>query len=163
MKWMSLMLMFLATVTMATTIPEARVAVWAANNGLSTYTATFDGNRIVEVNGSAALAAAAAQVTDADAQAYIASHTPEPYPTPDSVVPLVKPDGAQIGTARIVVDATTMQPIAVVDSASPQKPWAEQRAAAVKKAAAIQKAKAGTSGQLQARIENIERVLGMRD
>jgi len=53
------------------------------------------------------------------------------FPSPDIVVPLMGTNGVQVGTARIVVDRETMQAVAVVDSASPQKPWAEQRAAAV--------------------------------
>jgi cysteine synthase len=87
----------------------------------------------------------------------------ELYPLPDVVVPLVGTNGVQVGTARIVVDRETMQAVAVVDSASPQKPWAEQRAAAVKQIKAMQTAKKGVNGQLQSRIENIERVLGLRD
>ena len=85
------------------------------------------------------------------------------FPSPDIVVPLVGTNGVQVGTARIVVDRETMQAVAVVDSASPQKPWAEQRAAAVKQIKAMQTAKKGVNGQLQSRIENIERVLGLRD
>lgn len=84
------------------------------------------------------------------------------FPSPDIVVPLLGTNGVQVGTARIVVDRETMQAVAVVDSASPQKPWAEQRAAAVKAMKARQDAKKGVNGQLQARIENIERVLGLR-
>jgi hypothetical protein len=51
------------------------------------------------------------------------------YPAPDITVPMLDADGAQIGTARIVVDSSTMQAVAVVNSASPQRPWSEQRAA----------------------------------
>ena len=71
--------------------------------------------------------------TDADGRAIYRAPTAaelamEAYPLPESVVPLIGTNGVQVGTARIVVDATTMQPIAVVNSASPQKSWAEQRA-----------------------------------
>ena len=50
------------------------------------------------------------------------------YPEPDVTVPLVDTNGTTIGTARILVDAETLQPLAVVNSASPQKPWTEQNA-----------------------------------
>jgi hypothetical protein len=59
---------------------------------------------------------------------------PEPeqepsFPQPDLVVPTLDINGNQVGTARILVDAETLAVIAVIDTASPQRPWSEQRAA----------------------------------
>ena len=51
------------------------------------------------------------------------------YPTPETLVPMVDATGLRVGTARILVDATTLETIAVVDTASPQRPWAVQREA----------------------------------
>jgi hypothetical protein len=51
------------------------------------------------------------------------------YPQPDYVVPTLDAQGNQVGTARILVDAETLAIIAVIDTASPQRPWTEQRAA----------------------------------
>lgn len=51
------------------------------------------------------------------------------YPAPDITVPMVNTNGNPIGTCRIVVDAATLEPVAVINTASPQRPWSEQRAA----------------------------------
>lgn len=48
-----------------------------------------------------------------------------PAPNPDVTVPLMA-GGKVIGTARIVVDAATMEPLAVINSASPQRSIATQ-------------------------------------
>ena len=49
-----------------------RIRIWAASNGLdpATCTATMDGERIVELNGSAELAAQAMAITQAELDAY---------------------------------------------------------------------------------------------
>ena len=49
----------------------------------------------------------------------------EVYPSPDVTVPVLDADGNATGTARILADAD-LNIVAVVDSASPQRPWAEQ-------------------------------------
>jgi hypothetical protein len=54
-----------------------------------------------------------------------------PYPSPHIIAPMFDTNGVAVGTATLIVDADTKQVIGVVNSASPQKPWAEQRAAAV--------------------------------
>jgi hypothetical protein len=52
---------------------------------------------------------------------------PEPYPQPDTTVPMVDSNGVQVGTARILVDADTLLPVAVINSASPQREWPKQQ------------------------------------
>ena len=88
------------------------------------------------------------------------------YPTPESVVPMVNANGDQIGTARILVDSETMEPICVVNSASPRRAWAIQKAEHSSKktdrAAKVAQAKAAKqSGQLQRRIAALEAMLGV--
>lgn len=86
-------------------------------------------------------------------------------PQPETLVPMLDADGKPVGTARILVD-TNLQIIAVVNSASPQKPWAEQRAAYEAKAAArearMQAAReAKSNGNLQRRIAALEALAGI--
>lgn len=52
------------------------------------------------------------------------------YPQPDVTVPVVDADGNPVGTARLLVDAAG-QLLIVTDSASPQRPWPDQKADAV--------------------------------
>ncbi len=51
----------------------------------------------------------------------------EPYPSPDTTVPMVDSNGVQVGTARLLVDADTLLPVAVINSASPQRAWTNQQ------------------------------------
>lgn len=115
----------------------ARLRAWcnATSTDPATVTATFDGNRIVAINGSAALAADAMAISDEDvavAQAELdADIAAEQYPAPDVTVPTVDAEGNKVGTARLLVNAVTLDTIVVLDSASPQRPWSEQKAAAL--------------------------------
>lgn len=89
------------------------------------------------------------------------------FPLPETVVPLVDTNYTQIGTARLVVRADTMAPMATTNTASPLRPTSVQaaafRAAVATNNAAFRKAKADINGQLQTRIENLERLLGLRE
>jgi hypothetical protein len=50
------------------------------------------------------------------------------YPEPEALAPLVNAAGEAVGLARIVVDAETLELVAAVDTASPRRSWARQRA-----------------------------------
>jgi len=60
---------------------------------------------------------------------------PEAYPAPDVTIPMMDSDGNQIGTARLIADAE-LNLVAVIDTASPQRPVGEQIAAFRERAAA---------------------------
>lgn len=109
---------------------------------------------------SARESAAAAEAETAAAEAALYA-----FPSPDVTVPVLDSDGNQTGTARLLVDASGAI-VAVTDSASPQRPvavqMAEYKAKIDAKDAANAAGKAGVNGQLQKRIENIERFLGWR-
>ena len=47
-------------------------------------------------------------------------------PAPEVFVPMLDSDGEQVGTARLVVIEGSLSVLASTNSASPQKPWAEQ-------------------------------------
>lgn len=49
-------------------------------------------------------------------------------PAPEVFVPMLNSDGDPVGTARLVVIAGSLSVLASTNSASPQKPWAEQKA-----------------------------------
>jgi len=53
----------------------------------------------------------------------------EPYPTPESLCPILDADGEQVGTGRIIMDAATGEVVGVVHAQSPAKSDAEQRQA----------------------------------
>jgi hypothetical protein len=48
-------------------------------------------------------------------------------PAPEVFVPMLNSDGEPVGTARIVVIEGSLSVLASTNSASPQKPWAEQK------------------------------------
>ena len=48
-------------------------------------------------------------------------------PAPEVFVPMLNSDGEPVGTARIVVIEGSLAVVASTNSASPQKPWAEQK------------------------------------
>ena len=48
-------------------------------------------------------------------------------PAPEVFVPMLNSDGEPVGTARLVVIEGSLSVLASTNSASPQKPWAEQR------------------------------------
>jgi len=52
-------------------------------------------------------------------------------PTPSVTVPMVDSNLVAVGTARLLVDAETMETIIVTNSHSPERVWAEQRADAL--------------------------------
>ena len=64
--------------------------------------------------------AAAAEAADAEAEALRG-------PAPEVFVPMLNSDGEPVGTARIVVIEGSLSVLASTNSASPQKPWAEQK------------------------------------
>lgn len=72
------------------------------------------------------------------------------YPAPDVTVPMLDSAGHAVGTARIVVDAATLDPVVVINSASPQRPWAEQRAAYMAALTALKAEKAALKAALVA-------------
>lgn len=49
------------------------------------------------------------------------------YPEPDTTVPMVDASGVTVGTARIVANAVTLEPIIVVNSQSPKRSWQDQK------------------------------------
>jgi len=59
---------------------------------------------------------------------YEAIPVPEPYPTPDSRVPILDADGVQVGVGRAIMDDETGELVGVVHSHSPEQSDAEQRA-----------------------------------
>jgi len=67
------------------------------------------------------------QILAATNRADVLAAYPHPYPTPDSVVPVLDAQGNQTGTARLLVDAAGALVI-VTDSASPQRSVAVQLA-----------------------------------
>ena len=89
---------------------------------------------------------------------YTYEEIPVSYPTPESVVPVIdEATGNQTGTARLVVDKETYEIIAVIDTASPKRPWPEQlaqfkakMAAKIDKGAGIRAAAASTKAAAQA-------------
>ncbi len=49
-------------------------------------------------------------------------------PAPEVFVPMLNSDGEPVGTARLIVDSDTLELVAVINSESPQRTWAEQKA-----------------------------------
>jgi len=49
-------------------------------------------------------------------------------PDPETFVPILDADGEPVGTARLIVDSDTLELVAVINSESPQRTWAEQKA-----------------------------------
>jgi hypothetical protein len=94
--------------------------------------------------------------TNAEVQAQILAAQAAAYPTPDVTVPMVDTNGTVVGTARIVVDRETLETIAVINTASPQRPWQEQRTNIVKKVESLKankgKAKSGLTDKQKADI-----------
>ena len=67
MKMCCLLLGVCAMTATAQTPATARVSIWAKSNGAPSCTATFDGERIVAINGSGVFAAQAMAISDRDA------------------------------------------------------------------------------------------------
>jgi hypothetical protein len=72
------------------------------------------------------------------------------YPRPDSLVPMIDTNGVSVGLARVLVDRETLEVIAVIDTASPKREWAQQRAAAVALLAARTAEKAAKASEAAA-------------
>lgn len=71
-------------------------------------------------------------------------------PDPETFVPILDADGEPVGTARLIVDSDTMELVAVINSESPQRTWAEQKADFMAaRAAAAAAAEAAASLPLQ--------------
>jgi hypothetical protein len=139
--------------------PGCKAAYWATQNG-ATITpdgpVRFDG-RYVTSNGVAV--ADVQTIQDADVEAWDAAR--RAYPSPDSLAPLVDANGAVVGMARIVVNASSLEPVAVVDSASPQRPWAEQQAA-IRGRIAARKAAREAAGKAKNAAANANSVAALR-
>lgn len=109
----------------------ARLAGWPAR-------LEVDGGVITPVSRATAEAAGYHEPTPEELAAWAAEDAAAAAlvgPQPETLVPMLDADGNPVGTARILVD-TNLQIIAVVNSASPQKTWAEQKAAYEARAAA---------------------------
>jgi hypothetical protein len=93
------------------------------------FTDTSGEGRITGIEGAAhtwaEIVAAAEAITDAELAAWQAARA---YAEPAVLVPMLDADGAVVGKVRILATQDGAL-VAVVDTASPQRPWTEQLAA----------------------------------
>lgn len=103
-------------------------AIWAADGWRQLQLAAIpEGHRVVSRSYEI--------VGDVVVERVTTEPIPETYPQPDVTVPVVDANGNPVGTARLLVDAAG-QLVIVADSASPQRPWPDQKADAVARIAA---------------------------
>ena len=85
-----------------------------------------DGGREATAQETADWQAAQAAAAQAAANAQAAAEALR-GPAPEVFVPMLNSDGEPVGTARLVVIEGSLAVVASTNSASPQKPWAEQK------------------------------------
>ena len=85
-----------------------------------------DGGREATVQETADWQAAQDAAAQAAANAQAAAEALR-GPAPEVFVPMLNSDGEPVGTARLVVIEGSLAVVASTNSASPQKPWAEQK------------------------------------
>jgi hypothetical protein len=133
------------------TIAEAKLQLWCAANGVSNPTATMDGPRIVEINGSAALAAAANAIPDAEAAAAVSAAsqaaeaarkaTPIVYDQPiETPLLALISDPAGKGVAVFALDDGTIETEIIHESPWPDKDALKAKLAAARAAAQTRRA-----------------------
>jgi hypothetical protein len=126
--------LFLATAIQSLSATPDQVLAYCITNGVYARLVPYasGANQIVMSDGSISDWTCELPIPDEkdlprteDAILIVASQS---YPSPDITVPMVDADGDSVGTARILVDPDTMEVRAVINSASPQRTWSDQKA-----------------------------------